>query len=155
MRYFFITLNKLKYRIYLCIMRTPILKPVFRKKTVSTSFLSKKKFSRNVNFIELPARKSVTGVDVNHSMFCLFSDASSFMMFSSFCCCTIERDPFAQHLEHFYERGVLELDLLPCDKIQDGAVKEVCTNDDLFSFKSFRICSKNQKIIGGWYFYKA
>ena len=70
------------------------------------------------------------------------------MMFSSFCCCTIERDPFAQHLEHFYERGVLELDLLPCDKIQDGTVKEVCSNDDLFSFKSFRICSKNQKIIG-------
>ena len=31
----------------------------------------------------LPARKSVTGGDANHLMFCLFSDTSSFM-FSSF-----------------------------------------------------------------------
>ena len=34
--------------------------------------------------LTLPAQKSVTGVDANHLMFCLFSDTSSFMMFSSF-----------------------------------------------------------------------
>ena len=34
--------------------------------------------------LALPARKSGTGVDANHLMFCLFSDTSSFMMFSSF-----------------------------------------------------------------------
>ena len=49
--------------------------------------------------LALPAQKSVTGVDANHLMFCLFSD---------------------------------------------GAVKEDLF--DLFSFKYFCICSKNQNI---------
>ena len=68
-------------------MRTPILKPVFRKKCVSTSFLSKNNFLENsaeMSNLALPAQKSVTGVDANHLMFCLFSDTSSFMMFSLF-----------------------------------------------------------------------
>ena len=68
-------------------MCTPILKPVFRKKSVATSFLTKtnflEKFSKMSN-LALPAGKSVTGVDANHLMFCLFSDTSTFMMFSSF-----------------------------------------------------------------------
>ena len=34
--------------------------------------------------VALPARKPVTGVDANHLTFCLFSDTSSFMMFSLF-----------------------------------------------------------------------
>ena len=33
--------------------------------------------------LALPAWESVAGVDANHLMFCLFSDTSSFMMFSS------------------------------------------------------------------------
>ena len=37
-----------------------------------------------MSYLALPARKSVTGVDANHLMFCLFSDTSSFMMFYSF-----------------------------------------------------------------------
>ena len=99
--------------------------------------------------LALPARKSVTGVDANHLMFCLFSDTSRFMTFYSFSSAVlllhmIERDPFVQCLEHFYERGVLELDLLPCDKISRWHCKEDL--HDLFSFKSFCICSKNQKI---------
>ena len=76
------------YRIYPCIMRTPILKPVFRKKSVSTSFLSKKnnfwKNSAEMSNLALPAQKSVTGIDANHFMFCLFNDTLSFMTLSSF-----------------------------------------------------------------------
>ena len=40
--------------------------------------------------------------------------------------------PFAQRLEHFYEQGVLELDLLPHDKIQGGAAKKIFAQSFLF-----------------------
>ena len=58
-----------------------------RKQRISTSFLSKNNFLENsaeMSNLALPARKSVTGVDADHLMFCLFSDTSSFMMFSLF-----------------------------------------------------------------------
>ena len=78
----------LSYGIYPCIMCTPILKPVFRKKNTFQHHSCQKiifwKNSAEMSNLALPARKSVTGVDANHLMFCLFSDTSSFMMFSSF-----------------------------------------------------------------------
>ena len=89
----------------------------------------------------LPAQKSVTGVDANHLLFCLFSDTSSFMMFSSFSSAVLllhdRTRSFAQRLEHFYERGVLELDLLPLDKIQDGAERKICTIFSLSNLSAF------------------
>ena len=75
------------YRIYPCIMCTPILKPVFREKAFQRHSCRKIIFWKNLTAMSnlaLPARKSVTGVDANHLMFCLFSDTSSFMTFSSF-----------------------------------------------------------------------
>ena len=63
-----------------------------------------------------------------------------------FCCCTIEcNNPFAQCLEHFYERGVLELDLLPRDKIQDGTVKKICTIFSLSNLSAFVQKTKKNK----------
>ena len=68
------------------------------------------------------------------------------MMFSSFSSAALllhdRTRPFAQRLEHFYERGVLELDLLaldllPRDKIQDGAAKKICTNFFLSNLSTF------------------
>ena len=41
------------------------------------------KNSTEISNLAIPARKPVTGVDANHLMFCLFSDTSCFMMFSS------------------------------------------------------------------------
>ena len=75
------------YNAHLCIMCTPILKPVFRKKAFECHSCRKIIFWKNsaeMSNLALPARKSVTGVDANHLIFCLFSDTSSFMMFSSF-----------------------------------------------------------------------
>ena len=75
------------YRIYPCIMRTPILKPVFRIKAFQHHSCQKIilwKNSAEISNLGLPAQKSVTGVDANHLMFCLFSDTSSFMTFSLF-----------------------------------------------------------------------
>ena len=52
--------------------------------------------------LALTARKSVTGFDANHLMFCLFSDISSFTMFSSFLSAVLllhnGTRPFAQRL---------------------------------------------------------
>ena len=71
------------------------------------SFLMKnnflEKFSSNVKFtVALHAQKSVTGVDTNNLMFCLFSDKSSFLMFSSFPSAVLllhnRTQPFAQCL---------------------------------------------------------
>ena len=70
-----------------------------------------------------------------------------------FCCCMTECDPFAQRLEHFYERGVLELDLLPRDKIQDGTAKEICTIFSLSNLSAFVL--KTKKKVSELYFYKA
>ena len=67
-------------------MRTLILKPVFRKKAFQRYSWWKIIFLKNsakMSNLGLPAWKSVAGVDANHLMFCLFSDTSSFMMFSS------------------------------------------------------------------------
>ena len=64
-----------------------------------------------------------------------------------------ECDPFAQRLEHFYERGVLELDLLPRDKIQDGTAKEICTIFSLSNLSAFVL--KTKKKVSELYFYKA
>ena len=75
------------YNAHPCSMHTPILKPVFRKKAFqchSCRTIIFWKNSAEMSNLALPARKSVTGVDANHFMFCLFSDTSSFMMFSSF-----------------------------------------------------------------------
>ena len=87
-------------------MRIPILKPVFRKKAFQHYSCRKIiiwKNSAEMSNLALPARKSVTGVDANHLMFCLFSDTSSFMTFSSFSSAVLLLDPFTQCLEHFYE----------------------------------------------------
>ena len=87
------------------------------------------KFSRNVKSSSIPARKSVTGVDANHLMLWCF--LHSLLLF---CCCTIE-----------CERGVLELDLLAM--WQDSRWRcEGYNLHNVFSFKSFHICSINQKI---------
>ena len=77
------------YNAHPFIMRTPILKPVFREKKKAFQCHSCRKIifwknSTEMSNLALPARKSVTGVDANHLIFCLFSDTSSFMMFSSF-----------------------------------------------------------------------
>ena len=68
-------------------MCTPILKPVFREKKAFQRHSCRKiifwENSAEMSNLALPARKSVTGVDANHLMFCQFSDTSSFM-FSSF-----------------------------------------------------------------------
>ena len=76
------------YNVHLCTMHTPILKPVFRKKKAFQHHSCRKiifwKNSAEMSNLALPARKPVTGVDANHLMFCLFSDTSSFMMFSLF-----------------------------------------------------------------------
>ena len=74
------------YNAHLCIMCTPILKPVFRRKAFQHHSWRKLIFWKNSAEMPnpaLPAWKLVTGVDANHLMFCLFSDTSSFMMFSS------------------------------------------------------------------------
>ena len=96
----------------------------------------------------LPARKSVAGVDANHLMFCLFGDTSNFMMFSSFSSAVLllhdPTRPFAQRLEHYYEQGVLELDFLATWQDSRWHCKKYL--HDVFSFKSFHICSINQKI---------
>ena len=104
--------------IYSYIMHTPVLKPVCRKKSVSMSFLMKnnflEKFSSNVKFtVALHAQKSVTGVDTNNLMFCLFSDKSSFLMFSSFPSAVLLLHNRTQSIctmpvTFFYEWGVLE-----------------------------------------------
>ena len=133
------------YNAHPCIMCTPILKPVFRKKVFQHYSCWKIiiwKNSAEMSNLALPAWKSVTGVDANHLMFCLFSDTSSFTwrflcFLLLFCCCTIERDPFKQCLEKFFEWGVLELDLLPHDKIQDGAAKKICMIFSLSSLSAF------------------
>ena len=87
------------------------------------------KNSTEMSNLALPARKSVTGVDANHLIFCLFSDTSSFTMFSSFSAAVLLLHDRTQSIcttpVTFYERRVLELDLLPCDKIQDGAAKKI------------------------------
>ena len=125
-------------------MYTPILKPVFRKKVFQCHSYWKIIFWKNsaeMSNLALPARKSVKGVDANHLMFCLFSDTSSFMMFFSFSSAVLllhdQTWPFAQRLLHFYERGGLELDLLPRDKIQDGAAKKICTIFSLSNLSAF------------------
>ena len=59
----------LQYRIYPCIMRTPILKPVFREKAFQRHSCRKIIFWKNLTAMSnlaLPARKSVTGVGANH-----------------------------------------------------------------------------------------
>ena len=67
----------------------PYFEACFQKKTKTFQHHSCQKiiFWKNLaemSNLALPARKSVTGVDANHLMFCLFSDISSFMTFSSF-----------------------------------------------------------------------
>ena len=65
----------------------PILKPVFWKKAFKGHSWWKIIFWKNsaeMSNLALPAWKSVTGVATNHLMFCLFSDISSFTIFSSF-----------------------------------------------------------------------
>ena len=104
-------------RIYPCIMRTPILKPVFRKKSVSMSFLTKKnfldKFSRNV-------KSSCTCAKISYRSCCKSFNVLSVqwyikfydVFFVGFCCFVAARSNATICTTHFYERGVLELDLL-------------------------------------------
>ena len=97
---------------------TPLFWSLFvGKKSVSMSFLMKnnflEKFSSNVKFtVALHAQKSVTGVDTNNLMFCLFSDKSSFLMFSSFPSAVLLLHNRTQSIctmpvTFFYEWGVL------------------------------------------------
>ena len=94
-----------------------------------------------------PARKSVTGVDANHLMCCLFSDTSSFMMFSSFSSAVL--------LLHDWTWSICTTPGIFLGTRSSGTRLAAtwynsrwhCEGDlhDLFSFKSFCICSKNQK----------
>ena len=66
--------------------------------------------------LALPAQKSVTGVDANHLMFCLFSDTSSLMMFSLFSSAVLLLNDRMRSTGTmpvtFFKQAVLELDLL-------------------------------------------
>ena len=103
------------------------------------------KNSAEMSNLAIPARKSVTGVDANHLMFCLFSDTSCFMMFSS-----------AVLLLHDRTRSICTTLVAFLWRRSPGTRLAAtwedslwrCEEDlhDFFYFKSFRICSKNYKI---------
>ena len=91
-----------------------------REISISTSFLTKnnflEKFSRNV-------KSSCTCTKISYRSCCKLFNVLSVqwyikfydVFFIFFCCFAAENNwtrPFAQHLQHFYEQGVLELDLL-------------------------------------------
>ena len=63
----------------------PYFEACFQKKVFQRHSCRKIIFWKNsteMSNLALHAQKSVTEVDANHLMFCLFSDTSSFMMFS-------------------------------------------------------------------------
>ena len=90
-RYYFFVKHLLKIKIlilYLPVYNAhPYFEACFQKKAFQRHSCRKTIFWKNsaeMSNLALRVRKSVTGVDANHLMFCLFSDTSSFMMFSSF-----------------------------------------------------------------------
>ena len=92
-------------------MRTLILKPVSRK-SVSMSFFTTNNNTVVISNLAPPAWNSITRFGANYLMFCLFGDALSFMMLSSFSSAVLllhnrTRSICATHIT-FFERGDLE-----------------------------------------------
>ena len=136
----------------------PYFEACFQKKTFQRHSCQKIIFWKNsaeMSNLSLPARKSVTGVDANHLMFCLFSDTLSFVMFSSFSSavlllhdrtgsiCTMPvtflwtRSPGTRLAATWWDsRWRCEEDL--------HQFASICTIFSIWNF--FRICSKKQKI---------
>ena len=145
------------YRIYPCIMRTPILKPVFRKKALQHHSWRKIIFWKNsaeMSNLALPAQKSVTGVDAKHLMSCLFSETSSFMMFSSFSSAVLLLHDWTWSI---YTTPVAFLwTRSPGTRLaatwQDSRWR--CKEDFSLSNLSTFV-QKNKKYVSGSYFYKA
>ena len=123
-----------------------------KKKCVSTSFLTKtdflEKFSRNV-------KSSSTCTNISYRSWCKSFNVLSvhwyigfydvfFIFFWCFAAARSNVIHFHNACNIFYEWGVLELDLLATWQDSRWRCEEYLHN--LFSFKSFCICSKNQKI---------
>ena len=137
-------------------MCTPILKPVFRKKkkSISTSFLTKnnflEKFSRNIK-----SSCTCTCMKISYRSCCKSFNVLSVQWYQVlqcflrflllFCCCTIECDHLHNACNIFMNEESWNSTCWQREQDSRWCCKEYF--HDLFSFKSFHICSRNQKII--------
>ena len=133
-------------------MRTLILKPVSRKKSVSMSFFTTNNNTVVISNLAPPAWNSITRFDANYLMFCLFGYALSFMMFSSFSSAVLllhnQMRSICATPGTFFERGDLERTRHSLATWQDSRWRRIFARSfKLFSSKSFHICAKKPQDI--------